>query len=78
MTRLIIELPLEVLQHIASSCPFRDVLAINRTCRRFRTACDDGFVFQQSFLNHVRRAAPSLRQLRAFLTLTEYRSVMRR
>lgn len=53
MADFVTRLPLEVIQQIASLCAFRDVLSIGWTCRKFRRACDDPFVLQWCFLNHV-------------------------
>ncbi|KAK0648124.1 hypothetical protein B0T16DRAFT_112814 [Cercophora newfieldiana] len=55
MTDFISNLPLEIVQQIASLCAFRDVLSISRTCSQFRRACNDPFVWQWTFLNQVWR-----------------------
>ncbi|KAI0598225.1 hypothetical protein F4775DRAFT_186920 [Biscogniauxia sp. FL1348] len=46
---LLVDLPVEIIQLIAGCCPALDILALGRTCRHLRFACDDAAVFQHSF-----------------------------
>ncbi|KAI5868195.1 hypothetical protein GGS23DRAFT_608781 [Durotheca rogersii] len=49
----LVDLPYEVLQLIAGKCSALDILALGRTCRRLRDACDSAAVFLMSFEHHL-------------------------
>lgn len=47
------DLPTELIQLVAGRCPAPDIIALSKTCRRLKRACDDAAVFQMSFKLHL-------------------------
>ncbi|KAI1417053.1 hypothetical protein F5Y13DRAFT_103736 [Hypoxylon sp. FL1857] len=47
------DLPPELLQLIAGTCPALDILALSRTCRHLKKTCDTAAVYQMSFEQHL-------------------------
>ena len=68
MADFITNLPLEVIQQIASLCSLRDVVSLSWTCRKLRPLCHDHFVLQWCFLNQVSRRTGNAWQYPLHLT----------